>query len=334
MVNAIKNLIFLIVCTVIFSTSALAWEKVLIPNDVPKKKSSPWNFFEDFEDQNEGKIKFCLFSKKKTCLGDLETNNKGKGNIPFRIASDDDGNKFLRVTVKHGWNTDSYKKKGQETERAEIQTKQKRSLNKFVWIGFKVRLPTDFEHINARVLFFQFKNQHDPMKKSPLLGLRWYKNGNVLDIGGDTGGDANKSYNPIEYKRHGIGIKYTQSFLGKWLINKEKDRDSDAQNHNFKLTKHTTFEVTKPGKWSTYKIGIHNSKNEDGFVKVFKDDKLIFDYSGTTYDWSGNYTGSHVRIGLYRDSGLRYNIEYPDQTIHFDDLAVVSDKETLDSLLD
>ena len=54
----------------------------------------------------------------------------------------------------------------------------------------------------------QFKNQFDPMKKSPLLGIRFYQNGDLLDIGGDTGGNPARSYNKKEAFKHMIRSKY------------------------------------------------------------------------------------------------------------------------------
>ncbi len=69
-------------------------------------------------------------------------------------------------------------------------------------------------------------------------------------------------------------------------------------------------------------------------MKVYRDNRLIFNYSGTTFDWKGNYTGSYVRIGIYRNSGKRVGLKYPDQTIHFDNFTIVSDKKILDQLLD
>ena len=306
-----------------FTSNLYAWEKVPVPDYVDKKTKSPWNFFENFEDQKKEKLK----------LRKLTINNKGAGLKPFKIKKDSNGNKYLEVTVKHGWNSDPYKKKGKETERAEFQTKQKRTLNKEVWIGFKTRLPKDFTHIDDRVLFFQFKNQHDPMKRSPLLGIRFYENGNVLDLGGDTGGSAGKSWNQEESDIHGIRAKYKKKELN-WFVFKEKNRGEKKIKNNFKLTPNKSFKITKLGEWSTYKIGIYNTKDDDGFVKIFKDNKLIFDYEGITYDWKGRYTGSYIRIGIYRNSGKRIGIEYPDQSIHFDDLTVVSDKKTLDNYLD
>ena len=200
------------------------------------------------------------------------------------------------------------------------------------WIGFKTRLPKNFTHIDDRVLFFQFKNQHDPMKRSPLLGIRFYENGNVLDLGGDTGGSAGKSWSQEESDIHGIRAKYKKKELN-WFVFQEKNRGEKKIKNNFKLTPNKSFKITKLGEWSTYKIGIYNTKDDDGFVKIFKDNKLIFNYEGITYDWKGRYTGSYIRIGIYRDSGKRIGIEYPDQSIHFDDFIVVSDKKTLDKYL-
>ena len=312
-------IIFLILS---FPITTYSWEKVPVPDYVNKKTKSPWNFYDDFEDQKVGKVN----------LRKYHINDKGKGRKPFKIKQDADGNKFLKITVKHGWNNDPYKKKGKETERAEFETKPKRTLNKEIWIGFKTRLPEDFTHIDDRVLFFQFKNQHDPMKRSPLLGIRFYDTGKILDIAGDTGGIAKKSWNQEEDDKHSIKIKYKKNDSN-WLAFQEKTRGKKKIYNNFKLTQNKSFKITKLGKWTTYKIGIYNTKQETGFVKVFKDNKLIFDYKGITYDWKGNYSGSYVRIGIYRDSGKQFGIKYPDQSIHFDDFIVVSDKKTLDKYL-
>ena len=372
-------------------SNAYAWEKIPIPEYINKKTKSPWNFIEDFESQKEGTLK----------LKNLSINDKGKGLQPFKIKKDANGNKYLEVTVQHGWNDDPYKSKKNSTERAEFQTRQKRALNKDIWIGFKVRLPKDFEHIDARVLFFQFKNQFDPMRKSPLLGLRFYEKGDALVIGGDTGGSAGKSWNTEDYKNHSLRYKYKKK-NSNWIMYQGKERKMSSikiskcgfqeKKDSIKRDKYIsqinkkqnlnnnncfgcyeyftrkiccygadgkpiwkdplyvnsksvfgeckkfnhfkkTFKATKLGNWTTYKIGIKNSKKQDGYVKVFKDNKLIINYSGVTYDWRGNYTGSYARIGVYRDSGRRKNITYPSQSIHFDNFIIVSDKKVLDNYL-
>ena len=52
-----------------------AWEKVPVPDYVDKKTKSPWNFYENFEDQKIGKVKLSKF----------DINDKGKGKKPFKI---------------------------------------------------------------------------------------------------------------------------------------------------------------------------------------------------------------------------------------------------------
>ena len=69
-----------------------------------------------------------------------------------------------------------------------------------------MRFPKDFKHINDRVLITQFKNQFDPMKKSPLLGIRIYQNGNLLSLGGDTGGNAATKWNDKERNSYSTRI--------------------------------------------------------------------------------------------------------------------------------
>ena len=281
------------------------------------KGRSPWNFSEDFENEKVGRLRTNKFT----------TNDKGTGRKPFKIRKDPDGNQYLEVTVKDGWNVDQKGREKETTERAEFQVKPKRALGKEIWISFKKRLPEDFTHIDDRVLFFQFKNtMHiDDGKNGPLIGLRYYKNGNRLNIGGDTGGNAGRSKSRKEEHLHRIETKY-KNYGGNWFQkwkkyrNESKDRDVEGK-----------ASVTPLGKWSTYKIGIHNTKNDDGFVKVYKDGELMFDYNGVTYDWRGRYYQSHIRIGIYRDRVV--GIKYPDQTIHFDDFIVVSDEKTLDQLI-
>ena len=93
------------------------------------------------------------------------------------------------------------------------------------------------------------------------------------------------------------------------------------------------FNATNLGEWTTYKIGIRNSKKEDGFVKVYKDNQLIMDYQGITFKWKGNYKGTFIKLGPYRDTDPSGK-GYPSQSIHYDDFIVVSDKKTLDKYLD
>mgnify|MGYP001338557972 FL=1 len=328
---------------IIFSINNLnAWEKVPVPDYVNKKTKSPWNFYDDFEDQKLGKAKIRK---------NYNINDKGTGSKPFKIKQDPNGNKFLEVTVKHGWN----KCCGSwvNTERAEFEAKQKRSLNKEIWYGFRMRLPENFMHIDDRVLISQFKNQFNPMKKSPLVGIRFYDNGDALSLQGDTGGVASTKWNDKESKIHKVGVKYFKN-NDKWNLIESKIRGEEKiklwkcnisknmkayDTTSLKLPKYcknlktvTSFPANKLGEWTVFKIGIKNSKKKDGFVKIYKDDQLMWDYSGVTFDWKGQYKHSDIRIGIYRDSDPNGS-GYPDQSIHFDDFTVVSDKKTLDKYL-
>ena len=48
-----------------------SWEKVLVPDYVDKKTKSPWNFLEDFENEEEGRLRTNKFT----------TNDKGTGQL-------------------------------------------------------------------------------------------------------------------------------------------------------------------------------------------------------------------------------------------------------------
>lgn len=68
-------------------------------------------------------------------------------------------------------------------------------------------------------------------------------------------------------------------------------------------------------------------------IFLLRSDTKAIVYQYFTSDWKGKYTGTNVRIGVYRDSGKQIGMEYPDQSIHFDDFIVVSDQKTLDQLI-
>ena len=181
------------------------------------------------------------------------------------------------------------------------------------------------------------------MKKSPLVGIRYYSNGNRLDFDGDTGGVATTKFNKEEQFTHGITSEYIKK-NNRWFLSEVKKRGE----HKVKtLYCHSTqtplycknlkglnlsFKGKSLGEWITFKVGIKNSKKEDGFVKVFLDENLVMNYSGVTFDWKGQYKHSDIRIGIYRDSDPSGS-GYPDQSIHFDDFTAVSDKKTLDKYL-
>ena len=71
-----------------------AWEKVPVPDYVDKKTKSPWNFYDDFEDQKFNKY---IHSSSKN----YKTNRNKVGKKPYKFKKDPDGNTYMEVTVKH-----------------------------------------------------------------------------------------------------------------------------------------------------------------------------------------------------------------------------------------
>ena len=328
--------IFLVLMFSVFTSQSIAWEKVPVPDYVDKKTKSPWNFYDDFEDQKVGKLK----------LKKYQISNYGAGRKPFKIKQEENGNKFLEISVEHGWNKCCFGKF--YSERAELEPKPKSTLNKEIWYGFRLRFPENFVYVNDRLLVNQFKHQFKNMKKSPLMGIQLYWAGDKLTIGGDTGGRASVSWNHTDhykFKVENIYLKKTTQWETMGLKRRENDefkiwKCEILKNNKVSVPpdycnkyKSIKFNSTPKGEWSTYKIGIKNSDEDDGFMKVFKDDVLIMNYQGITFDgWKGNYTGSHIRIGPYRDTDPSGK-GYPPQSIHYDDFIVVSDKKTLDKYL-
>ena len=81
--------------------------------------------------------------------------------------------------------------------------------------------------------------------------------------------------------------------------------------------------------WHTYKIGFYNTDKEDGFIRVYHNDNLIYDYGGPTLNYYSGYERTFLIFGNYR----RTNKIVEPQTLYFDDLTFVADKETLDKIL-
>jgi hypothetical protein len=298
-----------------FTINVYAWEKVPVPDYVDKKTKSPWNFYDDFDDQKLKKYKI---------------NDKGAGKKPFKFKKDPDGNTYLEITVKHGWNKCC--RGNFRTERAEMSPRGKFVKEKIIWYGFKVRLPKDFIHIDDRVLFHQFKNQIKSKCASPgpLLGIAFRNEGKKLDLHGDIGGVCKGEESLKKYR-----IQFDYCLMNKkWYPIKLKHKEIEKYGIITVdlMSGIEPFDATPLGEWTTYKVGIYSTKTDSGFVKVYKDDILIFDYEGVTFDWKGPYYETLVRIGPYRDSDPTKE-GYPPQSIHYDDFTVVSDKKTLDKYL-
>jgi hypothetical protein len=252
-------------------------------------KSSPWKFHLNFEDNS--------------WKGKLTPNDKGMGWVPFKIM-EEDGNKFLSITVKDGWN--SYKgKRNIPTERSELQTAKRKSFGKEVWYGFKIRKPVETPFINDRMLITQFK-QRTRTKPSPMISMgRRQHNKNFISI--SICGKSGKWGSHMSIYNFDAPIKLT---CNKKHVQSELKFNNTKDFQNFITTK-----------WKTLVIGGYVTNTNNGYMKVYLNQNLIYNYKGPTYGWS-NVVGSNVRIGIYRDGNSEKG--YPPQTLHYDDFVIGS----------
>lgn len=269
-------------------------------------KSSPWNFHLNFED-NSWRSK-------------LKPNDKGMGLRPFQIQQESSGNKFVAITVKDGWNSDTGYKNA-PTERSELQTVKKSSFGKEVWYGFRAKVPNGHPTIEDRFLITQFK-QMAKNKPSPMMSITQRDNARLppayevsLSVCGPSGSKG--SY---------FG-KFKSGFNQKiYILCGTKAVESEVTHDITKVS----WDLLKED-WSSFVIGTYVTNTQDGFLKVFYEGELIFHYKGPTYGW-GSIVESVVRIGIYRD-GDPFGGEYPPQTVHYDDFVIGSSKDDVTKVL-
>lgn len=259
-------------------------------------KSSPWNFYANFED-NSWKSK-------------LTPNDKGRGWGPYKII-EENGNKFLSITVKSGWNWDRGSG-GKSTERSELHTTRRKSFGKEVWYGFKIKKPEETKLIFDRLLISQFKQMARNGKVSPLFKILQRvpdKSSVGISICGMSGGPGSKE----------IGSNLSGSERHTDVLNFYCGDDLIEGNYTFQNK--DIFDQLFSADWKNVVVGTYVINNEQGFIKIYINKKLVFDYKGPTYGWS-NVVGSYVRIGPYRN-GKRYG-KHPPQTFHYDDFVIGS----------
>ena len=266
-------------------------------------RTSPWNFHEDFEDSSWS---------SNLSISPTSKNSGGVGTDRFVLQKETNGNQFLSITVKHGWGKDSGSKGF--TERSEVETSQLTTFKKEVWYGFRIKTPPNNPVLFDRVLFTQFKHR-TRTKPSPMICIYQYGPKDVrvgLSICGKSGGRG-------EYQTRS-SVRGLRPFLC----------NSRVTDGSLEFNPTLGFKEFLTENWSTVIIGSYVTNGNDGFVKIYFNKDLIYDYQGPTYGWS-KIVGSEVRIGIYRDGGLGEG--YPDQTVHYDDFVIGSTKEEISSVL-
>lgn len=318
---------FCLVLVCISPVFASSWNKkdplntLKITPNLEKNRLSPYNFKDEFNYKNIeelDEIYELAFEWKK---GKYPKDN-------YELIEEKSGNKFIAITVKPNTNS-HYDAYGDLKERGEINLPKVDLLEKEVWYGFRVRFPEGFEYNNSKYLkIHQLMDATEKAKqRSPRVSFNIRNSGNRFQINGqfaDLKSDPNKNCLKEDgcYEKAFYGLNYDKSVYGVVV----------RKTNNKKASGSSDFKFPSKGKWQIFKVGTFISRSDDGFVKIYQDDKQIFDYSGVTYDRKLKYYGTLLVIGGYR-YGTKTNGGFPPQTIHFDDLTVVSSKEMLDKQL-
>ena len=267
-------------------------------------RSSPWSFYVDFETDSW---------KSQLALTPTSKRRGGSGSDRLKII-DEGGNKFIAITVKHGWGPDVGAKKN-PTERTELETDKRTTFGKEVWYGFRVKAPVDYSVLNDRVLITQFKHRLGG-KISPQIdikqrGLSTPRIG--LSICGKSGGRG--SYETTHYLNGRRPLMCGKN----WVAGKFNYDPTEA------------FRELISSTWSDIVIGTYVTNTSDGFVKIYHNRQLIYHYEGATYGWS-KVAGTNARIGIYRDGNPNKG-QYPPQTLHFDDFVIGSTQDEITDVL-
>jgi len=82
-------------------------------------------------------------------------------------------------------------------------------------------------------------------------------------------------------------------------------------------------------RWTTYKVGVSNTRKENGWIEVYQNDKLMYRYVGVTLKGSLGEP-MNIGIGLYRNYRIGNELE---QSLDFDDFVATGNKNLLDGYL-
>ena len=318
----IMKIILSVIFLFLINSISYSWEKIPIPKNLDKKKVSPFNFTDPFNYSNIEELdKFYMLAHEWKKDGKYSKEN-------YQILEEVDGNKFLSISALEGINTNiDYSKTLKE--RGEINPPDKKILNKEIWYGFKMKLSDDFAFNGLEYFKFHQLMGWTHGKKignlGSLISLNLKNNGLRFQVDGHITSDKSLQ-NQINY-----GATYRRL-----VISDEFGYDENSSKYSndlFKTNLSSTIKFPSSSEWDVYKIGIYYTENKTGFIKIFQNDNLILNFMGPTFLWKKDhgrkYGNSSIIIGAYRiaDKNL------PNQSIHFDDFTIVSDKKTLDKYL-
>jgi len=222
----------------------------------------------------------------------------------FQFLKQDNGNQFIRLTSKVGQLSKFNKGSKYIKDRIELGSQHNQIskswsdiVSKEIWWTFDVKLPEGFKNVNA--------------KKITITQLKTIEKNH-----------KKKQCHPGMPFR----INYTDKYT--WI--------AVTDGFNKKLAKKEFNKNILNYNWTNFKVGYHFS-TKDGWVKVFKDNKIILNYSGNTiFDTYKNCNPisdlqTFIRIGLYRETKDRNT---KNDSLDFDNFSIcVGSPNKCESLL-
>lgn len=274
------------------------WNGVPIPKTLNKRKIPSISFTDSFNYNNINELDANYFLA-------YEWSKKEYAKDIYQIKIEENGNKFLAISAENGKNTrtDNY---GNISERGELWIPYIKLKDKEFWYGWRMKLAPDFENFaNSNLKFHQILDQPQSSISKKCKFPKFSMDLNTFNLPGHL-----KIYNT-------------------WGQGSKEMGDCMDLKPFRKIERFNEIKFANKNKWITYKIGIYNTDSKNGFIHVYLDDELIYKYDGPTISYESGYDLSIINFGAYR----RTDKILPIQTIYFDDLTFVADKETLDQIL-
>ena len=252
-----------------------------------------------------------------------------------------------------------------EQDRFELTLKKGRPKSiedKPIWIGFRIRKGDVFEtHPKSHSNVFQIK-QHDfghitilavghgdtasignkisimsdPNKGPQEQDAKTIKNAGSTHIQPKSFQPFNLYKNKADFERWPKQFRMHPTDLP-WVSSTECEKGTVYSNFGRRYEGENVVPnigpmapILEQNKWTTYKFGILHTRNNNGFLKVYQNDNLIYQYCGRTKETNRTDVKVDVRIGLYRTfkHGMVLN-----QELYYDDFTVTGSKAVLDAYL-
>ena len=222
-------------------------------------------------------------------------------NNAVQFLTEKNGNQFIRLTSRSKQLSNLNKGDKKNTkDRIEIGTPDLGPLKEDaeLWWGFRVKLPPGIEEINVQKITF---NQFKQIQKN----------------------SSGKDCHPGMMWRMNLENPST------WLA------VTDGNDNKFNKTLFRNFVTDE---WTTVIVGAKFSKTRAGFLKAFRNGKLVYTFNGITI--MNNFAKctptktmqTYLRIGVYRGSPNGWENKGPD-ALDFDDFVMSNNKNDVMSIL-